>query len=150
MNRMPEVEPRMDRMVVVVVGAHLRAELNDRATAETLRALAAAHPVTQREDMQIALCTDIWYVNNDALRARPTISVGHPDVNALAAFLADRLPAAFTIDDVMTVQMDLEFVDPVASCWGMTHGDTAAAAEMFATRYLGDFLERAARSLPET
>lgn len=143
---MNDIEPRIENMIVIVVGAHLRAELNDRAAAHALHDVMCAHPLINEANVQIAVCTDVWYLNNEPLRARPTISIGSPDVNALAAFLADRLPAAFTVDDVMTVQMDLEFVDPVASCWGVSHAETAAATELFTTRYLTDFIKRAVQS----
>ncbi len=39
-------------------------------------------------------------------------------MNALAAYLADRLETAFVVEDVLAVQIDLDFVDPVAKCWG--------------------------------
>jgi len=46
----------------------------------------------------VLVCSDVWYLNNDPLRSRPTISIGGPGVNALSAYLADKLPSAFAIE----------------------------------------------------
>ena len=134
-----DIEPDLDSLILVVSGAHLRAELNDRH-----RALELAATIRERAPhAQVAAITDIWYLNNDDLRTRPAVSVGNPDVNAFTAFLADKLPAALTIDDTLTVQIDLEFVDPIAACWGVTHAQTAVAVDTFVDRYLDAFIRRA-------
>jgi hypothetical protein len=146
------------RLILIVVGAHLRAEVADRPLAEALRERAqewvdAKRPSTDDPDWvepQIVVCTDIWYLNNDDLRAQPTISVGAPGVNALAAYLADRLEMAFVVEDVLAVQVDLDFADPVASCWGTDPDSTAQAVEAFCDRYLDGFLEGAVRRLAES
>jgi hypothetical protein len=100
----------------------------------------------QREDPEhprLVVCSDVWYLNNDPLRARPTVSIGGPGVNALSAYLADKLPSAFSVENVMLVQADLDFVEVVAVCWGMEPGATAGAVEAFAERYLDGFMEAA-------
>lgn len=137
-----------ERLLLIVVGAHLRAEVADRPLAYALRDRVnrwlddhANTPDSHRPD--VLVCTDIWYLNNEELRSRPTISIGGPGVNALAAYLADRLETAFVVEDVLAVQIDLDFVDPVASCWGTTHGSTKAAIDAFCDRYLEAFLEDA-------
>lgn len=137
----PQTPPDHDRAVLIVTGSTLAAEALDRPTANALRtALAAALP-----DLDVVVCSDIWYLNQDDLRGRPTISVGSPQVSALAAYLADRLPSAFAIDDVLMIQTDLDFDEPVASCWGVTHEATARAVTEFRERYLKAFVKAAAR-----
>ena len=69
--------------------------------------------------------------------------VGAPEVNALAAYLADKLGSLYVIDDVLMVQGDLE--EGVVSCWGITHDATARAAAAFVERYLEEFVRVARR-----
>lgn len=143
-----------ERLLLIVVGAHLRAEVADRPLAYALRERVLDW-FDQRETMadgtrpDVMVCTDIWYLNNDELRTRPTISIGGPGVNALAAYLADRLETAFVVEDVLAVQIDLDFVDPVASCWGTTHDSTKVAIDAFCDRYLDAFLEEAMKRTEE-
>jgi hypothetical protein len=92
--------------------------------------------------------TDLWYLNSDPLRAQPTISIGRPEVNALAAFLADKLPSVLAVDDRLLVQLDPEFVDPAASCWGIDAAATAEAVHVFLERWSGAFLLAAGRPAP--
>jgi len=137
------IEP--SRLLLIVTGAHLRAEASDRPVAYRLRD-AALERLERRpadERLGVLVCSDIWYLNNDDLRACPTVSVGAPGVNALAAYLADKLPSAFTVAGVLSVQMDTDFVDLVASCWGGDAASTASAVDAFIERYLDHFLHKA-------
>lgn len=143
------------RLLLIVVGAHLRAEVADRPLAYRLRERILRwldeHSASGAEGRtpEVVVCSDIWYLNNDDLRAQPTISIGGPGVNALGAYLADRLETAFVIEDVLAVQVDLDFVDPVASCWGTTHASTVSAIDAFCERYLDPFLEHALERIAE-
>lgn len=144
----------VERLLLIVVGAHLRAEVADRPLAYALRDrvdawLDARAGAIDGHRPDVIVCTDIWYLNNEELRSRPTISIGGPGVNALAAYLADRLETAFVVEDVLAVQVDLDFVDPVASCWGTTHDSTRAAIDAFCDRYLDAFLEDAMKRTEE-
>lgn len=151
-----ETELNTERLLLIVVGAHLRAEIADRPLAyrlreRILRRLEESRPGKpgfageqgRRIEPEVVVCSDIWYLNNEDLRSQPTISIGGPGVNALGAYLADRLETAFVVEDVLAVQVDLDFVDPVASCWGTTPGSTAGAVDAFCERYLDGFLEDA-------
>lgn len=127
--------------VVIVVGAPPRAEQSDRPTAYALSdRIVRAVPAAVRP--RPLVCTDLWWLNDPSLRDRPTISIGAPEVNALTAYLADKLPTAFAIDDVLMVQLDPAFGDNLAACWGVNHRQTAAAVDVFAERYLSGFLAR--------
>ncbi len=144
------MEIQTDRLILIVTGAHLRAEASDRPIAYTLRKRIAdwlaAHgrPETVKTP-RVVVCSDVWYLNNDPLRSRPTISIGGPGVNALSAYLADKLPSAFAIEEVMLVQADPEFHDVIACCWGRDEQATAGAVEAFTERYLEGFMEAATR-----
>lgn len=141
----------LPRLLLIVVGAHLKAETHDRAIGYRLRERvierlsarfgpekhARPHPLTP------GVCSDLWYLNNETLRTRPTVSIGGPDVNALTAYLADKLPSVLAVEDVYLVQLDPEYADVVACCWGAEHSDTLASVDAFTERYLDEFLDAA-------
>ena len=93
----PFVDP--DRTLLIVVGAHLRAEMSDRRIAYGLRDRLLAHVDAWDTPPAVIVCTDLWYLNHDDLRRCPTISIGAPEVNALTAYLADRLDSVLAVDD---------------------------------------------------
>ena len=131
-----------ENAVLIVVGAHLEAERDDRPIAYALRERVRAR-LPKGQDATV--CTDVWYLNNEELRARPTIPIGPPRVNALAAYLADRLPSVYVVDDRCIVQADFENDEPAASCWGVNPRQTIAAiaaVEAFASRFLDEFMRR--------
>ncbi len=138
-----------DQLLVVVVGAHLQAELADRPLGYRLRdsilRWQAGHP--EARPLQPILCTDLWYLNAEDLMLRPTISVGAPELNAVSAFFANRLPTALVIDDSLQVQLDPEFVTLRACVWGVNAEATATSVDLFKKRYLDSFL-RSAHDLP--
>ena len=128
--------------MLIVTGSTLAAELRDRPTAYALRE-GLVRAMGEAWGGRVIVCSDLWYLNHDRLRARPTVCVGAPEVNALAAYLADKLGSLYVIDDVLMVQGDLE--EGVVSCWGITHDATARAAAAFVERYLEEFVRVARR-----
>lgn len=125
----------------IVVGAHLVAEVNHRAMAYDLHAICEDSLRENGSALRPVVCTDLWYLNNDDLRARPTISLGPPGLNALTAFLADKLPTAYAIDDTLAIQYDPEFADLAAAVWGVDTETTARAVGIFADKHLTGVLE---------
>jgi hypothetical protein len=134
--------------VLIVTGAHLSAEVYDRPIAYRLRErLLAAFGESHRDGPaqdgwpadRVVVCSDLWYLNRDQLRGLPTISVGGPSVNALTAYLGDKLPSAFAVDGVFLVQADWTTQTPVACCWGTNAEGTAKAVETFIERYLEEW-----------
>ena len=137
--------PNPDRLLLIVVGAHLRAEQSDRPLGYRLRDSVlrwqAGHP--EAEPLRPVLCTDLWYLNAEDLMQQPTISVGAPDLNAVSAMFANRLPTALVVDQSLQVQLDPEFVTLRACVWGVDAHATASGVEIFETRYLDTFLRSA-------
>ena len=82
--------------MLIVVGAHLRAEVADRPLAYRLRERIHAWLEKFGTGMNVPImpvvCTDIWYMNQEPLQNRPTISLGGPGVNALSAYYGQKLP----------------------------------------------------------
>ncbi len=143
-------DPGLDptHLVLIVVGAHLRAEQADRALAYRLQAAIEgwidAHQESLEEPITPMVCCDIWYLNHETLQARPTICIGGPGVNALSAYFGQQLDAATVADNEVIIQMDPEFVDLRACVWGMDHDMTSAAVEVFEQRYLDGFMRAVA------
>jgi hypothetical protein len=157
--------PALESLVLLVVGAHLRAELHDRPAAYRLRAgimsrqagngdvvvepqpCSAAHPGRAPGHAAALLhpvvCTDLWYLNDLALQGRPAICLGDPSVNAASAYLSNRLPTALVIEDLLRIHLDPEFIDPQACVWGVNAKATESAVDLFIERYLDMFLRTA-------
>lgn len=145
------IDPVGDDLVLIVVGAHLEAEIADRPLAYRLRDRIEAMQAQQSAgggdgiapNLRPVVCSDVWYLNDASLLARPAIAIGDPAVNAATAYLCNRLPTAFLLDNAFRIHLDPEFVNVQACAWGVDHHATAAAIEAFADRYLGAFLESA-------
>jgi hypothetical protein len=137
----------LDRVLLIVAGVHLRAEVGDRPLAYAMveRLKNWLHQQTHDTDWPIApvVCTDVWYMNNSELHSRPVISIGGPGVNALSAYLYERLPTALAVEDKLVVQVDVEMTDLRAAVWGVDGQHTAAAIDLFARKYLNDFMRAA-------
>mgnify|MGYP000069802654 CR=1 FL=1 len=134
-----------ERVIPVVVGATLEGEAHDRPVAQRLAGLINRTLGHDGAHGPALVCTDLWYLNDESLRARPTISVGRPDRNALSAYLGDKAPSAFVVDDVLMVQADPEMTEAVVCCWGVDARATGWAVDAFVEKYLDAFIEAAVR-----
>lgn len=147
-----------DRLIWIVTGIQLNAELGDRPMAYRVEqeirtglevALGKA-PAGQPPRLAPAVVSDVYYLNNEQAQARPVISIGGPGMNALSAVLVNELPTAVAIQDTLVVQMDLEMNDPRCAVWGMSHLDTVRAVELFLAKgYLDTFIKGVVAKLKE-
>jgi len=139
---MAEIET--DKLLLIVVGAHLSAEASDRPLAYRLQETIQdrLHQITGSTEWPVTplTCTDVWYLNHDELQRRPAVSIGGPGVNALSAYLYQKLPTALAIEDQLVVQLDVEMTDLRCAVWGFDRRHTASALELFENKYLGDWL----------
>ncbi len=136
---MPETD--LEHVILVVVGASLRAERMDRPLGYRL-----AEEISRRlGDGSVhrpLVITDVLYLNDECLQRCPTISIGGPGVNGLSAVLFRELPSALAIDNVLIIQMDVELDDHRCCVWGMDHEQTVQALDLFLDRgHLERFLE---------
>jgi len=150
-----------DVLIMIVVGSSLHAEVGDRPTAYRLAQRIDDHlgriglkqvslkqgSLKQVERVRCMVCTDLWYLNDAPLRQSPTISLGGPGRNALTAYLRDKVPSAFAIDESLLVQVDLTYGRLDACCWGADDAMTARAVDAFCERYLSQFVDAAASRL---
>lgn len=140
----PEVQPPVESLLALVVGAHPRAEVCDRPLAARLARAIRQWQASELEPGERALvpivCCDLWYMNDRELMRQPSVTIGDPGVNAATAYFASRLPKAYVIDDVCAVQLDAELLEPSVALWGADWRGTETAVEAFLARYLDRFL----------
>ena len=153
---MPQVE--IDRLIWIVTGIQVNAELGDRPLAyrmeaevkRRLRDRLGAPAEGELPLLAPAVISDVFYMNDDEAQTRPYISIGGPGVNALAASLTDELPTPVAIENALVVQMDLEMKDHRVSIWGMNHLETVRAVELFVAKgYLDTFLDGVLRDMKQ-
>jgi len=145
---MPAID--VERLIWIVVGIQLNAELGDRPLAYRVEGEIKSRLIDRlgKPDpgampaLAPVVISDVYYLNDAAAQARPAISIGGPGVNALSALLTDKLPTPVAIEDTLVVQMDLDFADNRCAVWGMTHLDTVRAVDLFIAKgYLDMFLD---------
>ena len=123
----------LDRTILVVVGASLRAEEMDRPLGYRL-----ADEIKRRlgdgSDWSPLVISDVLYVNDKSLACCPVISLGGPGVNHLSSLLFRELPSVLSIDNVLILQMDVDLVDHRCCLWGMDHDQTVEALDLFIKR----------------
>ena len=131
-----------DETVVIVTGSDLRAEERDRPTAYRLK-----QEIDRRSDGQVfrraVVVGDSWYLENRVFHLNPSIAVGGPGVNGLAAELAQSLPLVWTQDQRAYVQANLEGDPKRAVLWGVDAEATMVAVQAFVSQgFLDDLLRR--------
>lgn len=135
---------QVDQLLLVVVGAHLRAEVADRPLADRMVRQIRAWQRHSLDDLDEPLmplvCTDMWYLNESSLLERPAIVIGEPGVNAASAFYATRLPQAIVVDNAWEIRMDPECIDLRVALWGEGPAQTEKATDEFAKRCLDRYL----------
>jgi hypothetical protein len=138
----------LNRLVWIVVGVQLPAELGDRALAYRIEQQLREKLDGLDQRLSPAVISDVYYLNNEEAQSRPVISVGGPGVNALTSQLINVLPTVLAIENTLVIQMDLEMADPRAAVWGMDHIQTVKAAELFVEKgYLETFIKGLVRPL---
>ena len=129
----------MVKLVLIVTGSTLRAEEVDRPLAYYLkqqveRCLAEHDPPVG--PIEVRVVADFRWIHDEPLQSLPTISVGGPGVNALAAPLARGGPVSLAVDEQYYIQMDPDLDEPRASIWGMDNPTTQIAVSVFIDRFL--------------
>jgi hypothetical protein len=153
---MPEIDP--DRLIWIVTGVQLKAELGDRPLAyrierelrERLAKLLDPPAPNAPPRLSPVVVSDVYYLNNAEAQKGPTISVGGPGMNALSASLVEQLPTPVAVENTLVVQMDLDMNDLRCAVWGMNHLDTVRAVDTFIAKgYLDTFVQGVVESLAD-
>jgi hypothetical protein len=132
----------IDRLIWIITGVQLTAELGDRPLAYRVEAevrrllgeLLGPAPSDEPPLLSPAVISDVYYLNSEEAQTRPLISIGGPGVNAVAGALVNEVPTIVAVENTLVVQMDLEMNDLRCAVWGMDHLDTVRAIELFLTR----------------
>lgn len=138
----------LDSLLLIVVGTQLRAEEADRPLAYRLKRRIERwldeHADVLEGTIDPIVCSDVWYLNNEDLQQRPTISLGGPGVNALSAFFAQNLPEEADNPHQVLIQIDPDFIDLRVCIWGTDHRLTVKGLDLFTRRYLDNYLRAVA------
>ena len=130
--------------LLIVVGAHLRAEVADRPLGYELQQRVNEWLEEHQEQMNVSIdvivCSDIWYLNNEQLQQCPTISIGGPGVNALSAYFAQNLKHDTGQEQQVLIQIDPEYTDLRVCIWGTNHELTVKGLDLFNRQYLDGYL----------
>jgi len=132
----------IDRLIWIITGVQLTAELGDRPLAYRVEAevrrllgeLLGPAPSDEPPLLSPAVISDVYYLNSEEAQTRPLISIGGPGVNAVAGALVNEVPTIVAVENTLVVQMDLEMNDLRCAVWGMDHLDTVRAIELFLNR----------------
>lgn len=131
-----------DETVVIVTGTTLSAEERDRPLAYWLKQeidrRGGGHPYRKA-----VVVGDAWFLEHRIFHLNPTIAIGGPGVNGVAAQLGDALPAAWRDGERAFIQRDFDADVRRAAIWGMDAGATADAVQAFVREgFLSDLLQR--------
>jgi len=132
-----------DNLILIVIGAHLRAEVEDRPLGYELCDQIKQWQSQHTDEVDLynpVVCSDLWYLNHTSLMLEPTICLGDPEINAATAFLANRVPSAMIVDHTYRIHLDPEFIERKVCLWGVDAASTQGAYQVFVERYLDSFL----------
>jgi hypothetical protein len=138
-----------DRLIWIVTGVQLKAELGDRPLAYRIEAevrrllieCLGKPPEGAPPLLAPAVISDVYYLNNSEIQDQPVIAVGGPGVNMVSGNFVEKLPTAVAIENQLVIQMDVEMNDAQCAVWGMDHLSTVQAVELFIVKgYLETFV----------
>ena len=119
-----------DETVLIVTGTDIPAEMNDRPIAYRLKA-EIDRKGEGRAFRRALVVSDHWYAQNRIFHLCPTVAVGGPGVNGVAAAFAKELPVLMQRDERVFVQGAWDGETKRASLWGADRAATAEAVEAF-------------------
>jgi len=124
-----------DETVLIVTGSEIDAEMNDRPVAYLLKEEIDRRGAG-RAFRRAVVVSDIWYAQNRIFHLCPTVAIGGPGVNRLAAAFVAELPMLVQRGDRIFIQGAWDGESKRASLWGTDRDATAEAVE----RFMGDGL----------
>lgn len=122
----------VNQTILIVVGIDIRPEEIDRPQAYKLKDAIEASPLYGKHPFRKCLViSDALYQADKIIQICPTIAIGGPGSNAIAAELIEKLPIYLSRDNRYFIQLDKDFADPKISIWGMDGAATAEAIDVF-------------------
>lgn len=131
-----------EETVLIVTGSEIDAEMNDRPVAYELK--------TEIDRLgggkgfrRAVVVSDHWYAQNRIFHLCPTVTIGGPGVNRIAAALLRELPMIVQQGERVFIQGAWDGESKRASLWGADRAATAEAVQQFVGEGLcAKFLER--------
>ena len=134
----------VNQTILIVVGSDINPEEKDRPIAYHLKQQIEKTP--EYGSLPFRKCiviSDSLFESDKIIQICPTISIGGPGVNALAARLADKLPIIIARDDRFFIQYDENGANNQVSIWGMNQETTVEAVDLFVNDgYLEKYLKK--------
>ena len=125
--------------VLIVVGVDLNAEEKDRPIAYYLKSQIDQHArAAGKPYRQGLVITDALWLRDKIIQICPTVAIGGPGVNALAAQLVDKLPVAYGEENRFFIQMEDQVLNNKISIWGMNQATTKMGVDTFLSSGLLD------------
>lgn len=128
-----------EETVLIVTGTDIPAEMNDRPIAYRLKA-EIDRKGAGRAFRRAVVVSDQWYAQNRIFHLCPTVVVGGPGVNRVAAAFVNELPMLVQRDERVFVQGAWEGEAKRVSLWGADRAATAEAVDSFVRDGLEAFL----------
>lgn len=120
-----------DETIVIITGSSASAEERDRPLAEELKARIDALGAGHAYRRAVLVTDQQFLMTMRDFHANPTIAIGGPGVNGVAAELAGVIPAVHNEGDRVIVQAELEGDAKRVACWGTDAAATARAVAIF-------------------
>lgn len=133
----------VNQTVLIVVGSDIKPEELDRPLAYKLKkALESSSLFGKHPFRKCLVISDSLYQHDKIIRVCPTIAVGGPGVNSVAAEFVEKLPVYLSRENRYYIQLVKDFSESRVSIWGMDRQSTEEAVDMFvANGILDDFLK---------
>jgi hypothetical protein len=121
-----------NQTILIVVGADLKPEEIDRPMAYKLKSAFESSPLFEEHPFRKCLViSDALYKHDKIIKVCPTVAVGGPGVNLVAAELVERLPVYLARENRYYIQSDRDFSERKISIWGMDREATEEAIDIF-------------------
>ncbi|MCP4582809.1 MAG: hypothetical protein GY839_14460 [candidate division Zixibacteria bacterium] len=122
----------VNETILIVVGSNLKSEEKDRPLAYWLQ--QQIDKIDDFERIPFRKCvviSDALFINDKIIQVCPTISIGGPGVNSLAAEWANELPVYICEENRYYIQYDDANRKNRVSIWGMDQEMTSGALNLF-------------------
>lgn len=129
----------VNQTILIVVGSDINPEEKDRPIAYRLKQRIERSPLYGSLPFRkCVVISDSLFESDKIIQICPTISIGGPGVNALAARMAEKLPVYHSQEDAYYIQYDDEDSSNLICIWGMNQDMTQMAVDWFITDGLLD------------
>lgn len=132
----------VNQTVLIVVGSDIKPEEVDRPLAYKLKdAFESSSFFGDHPFRKCLVISDALYQHDKIIRICPTVAVGGPGANSVAAEFVEKLPVYLSLENRYYIQLNKDFSELNISIWGIDRKSTEEAIDMFiANGILDDYL----------